>query len=66
LFSAEQAETRRLAIAWTTDATSFELLIRAFQSGNPHLAIPYLETDNLAPYRGFLAARQRIVDPSQS
>lgn len=54
LFPAEQAETRRLAIAGTTDTALFEPFIRAFQARNPNLAVTYLETDSLALYRGFL------------
>jgi two-component system, OmpR family, sensor histidine kinase TctE len=52
---AQQSETRRLAIAGTTDTALFKPFMDAFQTSNPDLAITYLETDSIALFRGFLA-----------
>lgn len=54
LFAAPQTETRRMAIAGTTDTALFEPFIAAFQAQNPGVAVTYQETDSLALYEGFL------------
>jgi len=53
-FPAPQSETRRIAIAGTTDTTIFAPFIHAYQAENPTIAVSYLETDSNALYRGFL------------
>jgi two-component system, OmpR family, sensor histidine kinase TctE len=60
-FPAQQQETRRLAIAGTTDTALFKPFLQAFQAANPGLAITYLETDSIALFRGFLAG---TLDPA--
>ncbi|MFN3662529.1 extracellular solute-binding protein [Yoonia sp.] len=55
LFAAAQDETRRIAIAGTTDTALFAPFISAFQAENPGVAVTYFETDSLALYHGFLA-----------
>lgn len=57
LFPAPQAETRRLAIAGTTDTVIFQPFVTAFQAENPGVAVSYLETDSLALFDGFLARK---------
>ncbi|MBL4916946.1 extracellular solute-binding protein [Szabonella alba] len=61
LFPAPQTETRRLAIAGTTDTALFTPFIAAFQNQNPDLAVTYQETDSLALYQGYLAGS---LDPA--
>jgi two-component system sensor histidine kinase TctE len=60
-FPAQQQETRRLAIAGTTDTALFKPFLQGFQTANPGLAITYLETDSIALFRGFLAG---TLDPA--
>ncbi len=54
LFPAPQTETRRLAIAGTTDTGLFTPFITGFQQANPTLAVSYQEIDSIALYEGFL------------
>ncbi len=61
LFASDAPETRRFAIAGTTDTALFAPYIAAFQAENPGVAITYLETDSLALYDGFLAG---TLDPA--
>ncbi|WP_322895288.1 MULTISPECIES: extracellular solute-binding protein [unclassified Yoonia] len=61
LFAADHPETRRIAIAGTTDTKLFSPFITAFQAENPGVAVTYVETDSLALYDGFLAG---TIDPA--
>ncbi len=54
IFDAPQRESRRIAIAGTTDTALFEPFILAFQADNPDVAASYLEIDSNALFRGFL------------
>jgi len=61
IFPATQDETRRIAIAGTTDTALFAPFITAFQAENPAVAVTYYETDSIALYDGFLAG---TLDPA--